>query len=105
MRRKIMNKILLFELKQPIGKFYLGQMNSKDLLDIADTPTRRNNIGIQRGLKSSRLKDIANYTSDPEAIFPTPIILSVKMKNPDYLLETTDNHKLYDFDLDMIEYA
>ncbi|MBU1145032.1 MAG: DGQHR domain-containing protein [Firmicutes bacterium] len=71
-----MKTIYLFEISQPIGTFYIGKMMSVDLLKIAKSETR-NIKGIQRVLSSQRTQSIANYCKDPDAIFPTPIILAI----------------------------
>lgn len=66
------------EVEQPIGMFYLTCMPASYLLDVVETVSRFNsNEGIQRQLSQSRLNSIADYCSDPDAIFPTPIVISI----------------------------
>lgn len=66
------------KLSQPIGDLYLGSMVVSDILDISFSNTRTpyNSRGIQRRLDVSRVKSIAEYSKKPDAIFPTPIVLS-----------------------------
>ena len=74
-----MKNIILIEVEQPIGTFYLGKISVSDLKQFAKI-SRRNlrNEGHQRILKPSKVKDIAYYCKDPDAAFPTPIIISIK---------------------------
>lgn len=72
-----MKSMYLFEVTQPIGTFYIGKIMSDELLKIAKIETRGES-GIQRSLNSQRIQSIAQYCNDPDAIFPTPIILSVR---------------------------
>jgi len=65
---------------QPIGTFYLAPMSAADLLMRVDILRRgmsddqRKNI--QRKLSENRRHEIAEYVSDPDATFPTSIIVS-----------------------------
>lgn len=73
-----MSKILVFEVEQPIGTFYLGKIQIKELKTIAYVERRNSNgKGVQRQLKENKVSDITYYCKDPDAVFPTPIILSV----------------------------
>ena len=66
------------EVKQPIGSFYLCSIPAVDLLPIVSVVSRRDSSeGIQRELSSKRIKEIGEYCSDPDAVFPTPIVVSV----------------------------
>lgn len=67
----------MFEIKQPIGTFFVGKMSAKDIINISSVSRRKGNQGHQRLLKEKRAKEIALYCKDPDATFPTPIILSV----------------------------
>lgn len=73
-----MKKIYLMKVEQPIGYFYLGKLNSEELRKIAEPNRRKLNEGIQRRLRGERLRDISFYCDDPDATFPTPIILAVE---------------------------
>lgn len=66
-----------FEITQPIGTFYVGKMSAKDILQISVVSRRKDDQGQQRQIKIEREKAIALYCSDPDATFPTPIILAV----------------------------
>lgn len=68
----------LININQPIGTFYVGKMPVQDLLDIYIVNRRTQEGGIQRELKTKRLKDISSFCSDPDSTFPTPIIIAVK---------------------------
>jgi DGQHR domain-containing protein len=83
-----MKEIYLFELSQPIGSFYIGKIMSNDLIKIAVSDTRSSK-GIQRVLNSQRTESIKNYCKDPDAIFPTPIILAI---DSDEDIETDSNN-------------
>lgn len=74
----MIKKIMLIEINQPIGSFYVGKINSRDLVDISKVVRRKNNIGTQRELQEIRVKEIAKYCEDPDATFPTPVVLAIK---------------------------
>lgn len=66
------------EVKQPVGLFYLCSIPANVLLRIVSVTRRRQHAdGVQRELSESRIKKIGEYCSDPDAIFPTPIVVSV----------------------------
>src|SRR5260221_7086250 len=75
-------------IEQPIGKFFVGVMNSSDLTAIAYADVRRMEetrevekyLGIQRRLNKERVKEIKAYTMTKDATFPTSIILAVEGK-------------------------
>lgn len=92
-----MKKIYLMRIEQPIGYFYLGKLNSEELRLIAEPNRRKLDKGIQRKLRDDRLKDISFYCKDPDATFPTPIILAideVKELNP-------IGNDIYEYDIDL----
>lgn len=69
-------------ISQPIGDFYLGSMTAGEMISHVSilrrdmTPEARKNV--QRKLNDSRCKEISEYVlSDPDATFPTSIIVSV----------------------------
>lgn len=71
-------KVKYIEVNQPIGTFYLTSIRAIDLLDIVRVDHRRDfEFGVQRDKSSSRVSEIAKYTGEPDATFPTPIIISV----------------------------
>lgn len=74
----MIHSIHVLELTQPIGSFYLGKIDSDILIKITKTVRRNLNEGIQRELSGKRAKEISKYCDDPDAAFPTPIILAVE---------------------------
>lgn len=73
-----MSKILIFEVEQPIGTFYLGKIRMDELKKIAYIDRRNiSEKGVQRQLKDNKVSDIEYYCKDPDAVFPTPILLSI----------------------------
>lgn len=74
---------------QPIGEFYLGIMDSEDLVRITYADIRRLETGgekrevevytgIQRELSTSRAKEISKYVNMVDATFPTSVILHLE---------------------------
>lgn len=72
-----MKTIRMIEINQPIGTFYVGKMSSADIIHISKVSQRDSMGGHQRQLKNVRAKEIATYCTDPDATFPTPVILAV----------------------------
>lgn len=81
------------EVQQPIGRFYIGAINSKDLVRIsfADRRTmteRKRDIeifsGIERPLSERRVAELRKYVKNIDASFPTGIILAIDSKNAKY---------------------
>lgn len=66
------------EIEQPIGTIYMGKLNAGDIYSISYSRVRdgKDRTAIQRIKNGERVKAIATYCNDPDAIFPTPIILS-----------------------------
>ena len=96
-----MTNFKFVKLSQPIGDLYLGSMAVSDILDISFSNTRTpyNSRGIQRKLDGSRVKSIAEYAKKPDAIFPTPIVLSAssEMMNFSNENDSFSINKNYDF--------
>jgi DGQHR domain-containing protein len=75
----------VIKVKQPIGEFFVGALDSHRLCDITHFDVRRilkerdfeTYLGIQRPLHPKRVKEIAKYVSTIDACFPTAVILSV----------------------------
>ena len=66
------------EIQQPIGSFYYCAIPASFLLKVVRTsPRSKNNDGVQRDLQQDRIKKISKYCSDPDAVFPTPIVISI----------------------------
>lgn len=76
-------KIPIIKIDQPIGTFYISALNAEIVCRITTVDRREYDInnmtnkGIQRAISVKRVNDIAKYTNDPDATFPTPIIISV----------------------------
>lgn len=81
--------IMLIEINQPIGSFYIGKISSTDLIKISKVIRRKNNTGTQRELQEKRVREIAKYCDDPDATFPTPIVLSMKSEDIECMEETS----------------
>lgn len=72
---KVFNYI---EVAQPIGTFYVCSIPASFLIDIVESRAySKSNDGVQRDLSPERTTAVANYCSDPDAVFPTPIVVSV----------------------------
>lgn len=84
----MIKKLMLIEINQPIGSFYVGKIDSKDLVDISKVIRRKNNVGTQRELQETRVKEISKYCEDPDATFPTPVVLAIKS---DEILELNES--------------
>lgn len=81
------------EICQPIGKFYIGVIDSSDLELISFVDVRRleseerdieSYIGIQRPLSKDRAKEIGKYVNLVDATFPSNVILSISSENAIY---------------------
>jgi len=77
-------RVLLIEVNQPIGTFYLSALAASVILKITNVHPRKyeeataiTGGGVQRNVSVSRVREISEYCSDPDATFPTPIIISV----------------------------
>lgn len=74
-----MKKIKYLKIEQPIGTFYLTSMDASVLAKIATIERRNENPdAVQREQSDARIKEIAKYCGEPDATFPTPIIIAVK---------------------------
>jgi DGQHR domain-containing protein len=76
----------VLRVKQPIGEFFIGAIDSRSLCDITDFDVRRilkeerefeTYLGIQRPLNPKRVKEIEQYVNTLDACFPTAVVLSV----------------------------
>jgi DGQHR domain-containing protein len=82
-----------FQVKQPIGAFYIGIMQASDLVRLSYTDVRRLEeqkgeieiyTGIQRRLSPARTKEIRKYVNLVDATFPSSVILHAKEKDVHY---------------------
>lgn len=67
--------------EQPIGSFYMTKMKPVDIQSISIVEDRATQGGPQREESKKRRSEIANYCKDPDATFPTPIILAIESKH------------------------
>lgn len=88
---------------QPLGDFYIGKMDGCELYECssADVRDMKNDdigqrLGIQRELKSSRVKEIKEYVKTVDACFPNSIILSTDRENVIDIREIVPN-AVYEF--------
>ncbi len=83
------------DVRQPIGEFYVGSIDSAELVQIAYADIRRledrdveRYLGIQRPLNPKRVKELAQYANNVDATFPTGVILAVSSEDAEYDLKT-----------------
>lgn len=72
-------KVPYFEVTQPIGTFYLSVMKASDVINISESKVRtiEDEKAVQRDDSPERINAIADYCRDPDATFPTAVIISV----------------------------
>lgn len=84
------------EYEQPIGTFYMTVIDAEKLVNIVEIKRRGDSVvngfslwngkpenreeGVQRQQSEERVNKISKYCEDPDATFPTPIIISVYSK-------------------------
>jgi DGQHR domain-containing protein len=80
--------IPVLPVEQPIGSFYIGVVEARDLYAISYADVRRKEgrdieryIGTQRDLSEGRVAEIKRYVKNVDACFPTGVILSVEEKH------------------------
>lgn len=93
------NSVFLIEINQPIGTFYVGKIKASELLKIRKVNRRRVNNGPQRDLVEERVRNISRYCQDPDATFPTPIVVSMKSEEIE-LIDVKDLGQLYELRYD-----
>ena len=78
-----MNNVFNYiEVQQPIGIFYLCSIPATFLLKVVKATSRsQDERAVQRDKSPGRIKDIGSYCSDPDAVFPTPIVISVSSED------------------------
>lgn len=80
------------EITQPIGKFYIGSINSDDLVYISYADVRRiekerdieTYLGVQRPLSDKRVRELIKYVNLVDASFPTSILITVSSDDVRY---------------------
>jgi DGQHR domain-containing protein len=90
-------RIPCIEVSQPIGTFYIGVIDSGDLVRISWADVRRIESderevevlsGIQRPLSPKRVAELRKYVTNVDSSFPTAIILAVESEDVEYNPET-----------------
>ncbi|WP_084682830.1 DGQHR domain-containing protein [Perlucidibaca piscinae] len=79
-------EVRCLKVTQPLGDFYIGVIDSKDLREITFSDVRRlegergfeTYLGIQRPLSKDRVRKISEYVRTVDACFPTAVLLSVQ---------------------------
>jgi DGQHR domain-containing protein len=77
--------VSVLKVRQPIGEFFVGVLDSKRLCEITHFDVRRilrerefeTYLGIQRPLNETRVEQIREYVQTADACFPTAVVLSV----------------------------
>jgi DGQHR domain-containing protein len=86
-------QIPCIEIQQPIGKFYICAIDSRDLVNISFADRRRIEnderdieviSGIQRPLAPKRVTELRKYVTSIDASFPTAIILAMNSADAVY---------------------
>lgn len=91
-----MKTVACIKVDQPIGRFYLTALPATLLARITKVDPRdfENETGIQRPEKNSRVKEISEYCSDPDATFPTAIVVSVEPGMQQYCVLNEEEDRL-----------
>lgn len=75
------------EVTQPIGTFYVGVFDSRDLVRLSRADVRRiegeqreveTYLGIERPLNRKRVSELKEYVSTIDAAFPSAVILAIR---------------------------
>jgi DGQHR domain-containing protein len=77
-------KFKCIEVTQPVGTFYVGAMDSNDVVKISYADVRRlekreveQYLGIERPLSQGRVAELREYVKTVDATFPTSVILAI----------------------------
>lgn len=88
----------LLEVSQPIGTFFVSVIDAETLIKVTEVKHRGEYPdAVQRDLSQKRVKDIAKYCNDPDATFPTSVVISLNMEGG-YKLDLTNNKIIIDID-------
>jgi DGQHR domain-containing protein len=101
MRRNEM-EIPLMLVNQPIGSFYIGKVNASNIINNLKVERRDKDKGVQRRLVENRIDEILMYTNDPEATFPTPIIIAIDETRKENLKQIKNDFFTFDYYSDEI---
>lgn len=83
-------KFKCIKVNQPIGNFYIGAIDHKDLLTISFAEMAKisdeqrgveSETGIQRPLSEKRVANLKKYVTTIDSTFPTSIILAIDSEN------------------------
>ena len=81
---------------QPIGDFFIGTIEAKELVAISFADIRRPDgrdieryIGTQRDLSEVRVAEIAKYVGTVDACFPTSVILAISSERANFNKQTS----------------
>jgi DGQHR domain-containing protein len=84
-------KFSCIEVAQPIGTFYIGAIDSRDLVKISYSDVRRierraveEYLGIERPLSPGRVAELRQYVNTIDATFPTSVILAIHPEKAEY---------------------
>lgn len=73
-----MKNLNYLQFNQPAGTFYMLKLPAKFVAKIMTVKERNENgEGTQRDDSKTRIEEISNYCNDPDATFPTPVILAI----------------------------
>lgn len=82
-------------IEQPLGTFYVGVIDSRDLIQISFTDQQRIErrevetfLGIERPLSKDRVAEIERYVNTVDATFPTSILVAVSSEHSSYDAES-----------------
>lgn len=91
----MLNKhIDIIKVDQPIGRFYIGVLKAKEIINISESKRKsEHKDGIQRDLSKKRINDIKTYCLDPDATFPTSVV--VALKDDESICKIESNKLLY----------
>lgn len=77
-------KIFALRVQQPLGEFFISVLPADVLVNRVNNRPRSSttdgNEDIQRIFSPKRVKEIAKFSLDPQATFPTPVILALDSK-------------------------
>lgn len=77
-------KVLALRVRQPIGEFFVSALPASTLVGRVNNRPRSSgvekSVDIQRIFSDRRIKEISDFSLDPQSTFPTPIILALDSK-------------------------
>jgi len=77
-------KVLALRVRQPLGEFFVSALPASTIVGRVNNRPRSSNVerseDIQRIFSEKRVNEIADFSRDPQATFPTPIILALNSR-------------------------